>query len=141
MQKISEMSWDEAKKYYKHNLNTLKTSIDVAQNATEEMNKIYSQVIKKANTTSYNKLQKFADLWAQKIDLDNMEDSLLIKNDYKKLIDEPSPRDFREFGQSLQQRVYRRSISNLDAYKDTMESFYDTWKTMWPYQSPKNPQN
>ena len=132
MNQINQMSWKEAKHYYKHNLNTLKTSINVVQNSTEEMNKIYNQVIRKANNTSSHKLQKFANLWTQKIDLENLEDSELLKKSCQKLLYEPSPEDFTSFVQSLQQRTYKKSIPNLDSYKTVMESFYSTWNEMWP---------
>ena len=129
---VSGISWNEIEETYKKNLDSLKDSANMALNSTVSMNRIYSQVMKKAHDTSDKTLNKFAELWYNSIDFENLESSSMLKNDFDTLLRDSTQNEFENFGSSLQQQVYKKSITGLDDYRITMQAFYDTWKNMWP---------
>ena len=129
---VSDISWPEIEETYKKNLESLKDSANVALNSTISMNRIYSQIMKKAHNTSDKTLGKFAELWYENIDFENLESSSVLENDFETLLHDSTQKKFQNFGLSLQQQVYQKSITGLDDYRITMQAFYDTWKNMWP---------
>lgn len=129
---VSNISWNEIKEAYKKNLDSLKGSATMALNSTVTMNRIYSKVMEKAHDTSDETLNKFAELWYSNIDFENLESSSMLKNDFETLLRDSTQNKFQNFGSSLQQQVYKKSITGLDDYRITMQAFYDTWKNMWP---------
>ena len=129
---VSDISWHEIKQDYKQNLQSLQKSVNETQNSTLSMNRIYSKVMKKAHNTSPQTLKKFAELWSKNMDFENLESSSLLKNDFQNLIYGSTQKDFENFGLSLQQQVYRKSITGLDDYRITMEAFFNTWDKIWP---------
>jgi hypothetical protein len=132
MQVTQTPSWDDLKCEYFHNLKTLKTSIDVAQNSLVEMNRIYLDVIKKSRKTGKNTLKTFTSSWIKKIDVDHMSEFPDIKEEHEKIFENPSEKNLADFGYSVQQKLYNDSIARLSAYRASMNAFYDTWKEMWP---------
>ena len=126
------VSWSDLKSQYFYNLMTLQNSITVAYNSTIEMNRIYSEVIKKAKDSSPEIMKLFTVSWLKKIDMDNMEQFASLKKESVKLLDSPSEENFKDFGLALQQQLQKESISFLDVYHATMNAFYETWKEMWP---------
>lgn len=126
------VSWSDLKSQYFYNLMTLQNSITVAHNSTIEMNRIYSEVIKKAKDSSPETMKLFIVSWLKKIDVDNMEQFTSLKKESVKLLDAPSEENFKDFGLALQQQLQKEYISFLDVYSATMNAFYDTWKEMWP---------
>lgn len=128
----TDSSWNSIQKTYAQNLESLKTSINLAEDSTVKMNEIYSQVIRKSDNTSPQTLKKFADLWTKNIDFESLESSSELEKRFGNLLYDFSQKDFQDFGLSLQQQVYEQSITGLDAYRVAMEAFYRTWKKMWP---------
>ena len=47
MQKNNDVPWDELKNQYYHHLRTLQDALAVVNNSTFELNRIYTEVIKK----------------------------------------------------------------------------------------------
>ncbi|MCV0411352.1 hypothetical protein [Nitrosopumilus sp.] len=138
MQVKQSTSWHDLKCRYFHNMMTLKSSITVAQNSILEMNKIYSEVIKKAEKTNPNTMKMFVNSWIKKINMDYMKDFPSMKEEHKKILDEPSKKNLQDFGFNMQQRLYNNTIVRLDTYQNSMNAFYDTWEEMWPEKSQNN---
>ena len=131
MQRTPSVTWDGLKSEYYYNLKTLQTAIDVVYNSAFELNRIYSDVMKKARDSPQDTMKAFADSWLKKIDIDNIEFFLPIKEDYKKLLVNTSHKDYQDFGAALQQKLHKNSIASLEAYHLSMQTFYDTWIEMW----------
>ncbi|MCV0366100.1 MAG: hypothetical protein K5798_02400 [Nitrosopumilus sp.] len=135
MQVKQPTSWHDLKCRYFHNMMTLKSSITVAQNSILEMNKIYSEVIKKAGKTNPNTMKMFVNSWIKKINMDYMKEFPSMKEEHKKILDEPSKKNLQDFGFNMQQRLYNNAIVRLDTYQNSMNAFYDTWEEIWPEKS------
>ena len=132
---VNQTTWQDLKEKYYHNLMVLKASIGEVQNSIIEMNRIYSDVIKKSEKTNLNTRRIFANSWIKKIDEDNMGEFPNMKKEHEKIIKNPSEKNLQDFGVNLQQKLYNNSISRLNTYQASMSAFYDTWKEMWPEKS------
>ena len=117
MQSNQTTTWQDLKCEYFHNLMTLKTSIAVAQNSIMEMNRIYSDVIKKSEKTSNNTMRVFANSWMKKIDINQIQEFPEIKEEHERVLEDPSERKLQDFGFNLQQKLYNSSIAQLSAYQ------------------------
>ncbi|MEX0862438.1 hypothetical protein [Nitrosopumilus sp.] len=117
---------------------TLKSAIEVTQNSILEMNRIYSEVIKKAGKTNPNTMKIFANSWIKKTNMDHMKDFPNMKEEYEKILDYPSEKNLQDFGFNIQQKLYNNAIIKLDTYQISMNAFYDTWEEMWPEKSQSN---
>ena len=131
MEKLSGISWDELKSQYYYHLRTLQNALDIVNNSTFELNRIYSEVIKKSRDTSPDLMEKFAKSWLRQINVKSINPILPIKGDYNKLLDKPTYKNYQDFGAKLQKSMQKNSIYSFEAYQKSMQSFYDTWMKMW----------
>ncbi|NNL59008.1 MAG: hypothetical protein HKP31_06060 [Nitrosopumilus sp.] len=132
MLKNSTDSWSDLKSHYFYNLKTLQTAITIVHNSSIELTRLYSEIIRKSKTSSPETMKQFVHSWIKKIDTDYVELLPDIKEDYKKIISDPTEESLENLGFKIQQKLQKNSISKLDAYHVTLNAFYKTWKEMWP---------
>ncbi|QDI89229.1 hypothetical protein Nisw_06675 [Candidatus Nitrosopumilus sp. SW] len=125
-------TWSDLKSEYYHNLRMLDASIQAANNATLEMNRIYLDVIKKSRNSTPEIMKKFSDTWIDSIPKTSLENMPSLKNNYEKIKSNPTLENFETFGAELQKNIKQKSISEMASYCQIMTSFYDSWKDMWP---------
>ena len=131
MQPKSSSSWLDLKNEYYYNLKLLQTAIETTYNSTKEMSRIYSEVMSKSRDSSPETMKKFFDSWSKKSEsiLDRIPE---IREEYKELSDELTEKNLHDFSIKFQKKINENAISELEAYRRTMKSFYETWKDMWP---------
>lgn len=132
MLKNSTVSWSDLKSHYFHNLKILQSAITVIHNSSIELTEIYSDIIRKSKNSSPETMKQFMHSWIKKIDVDYIEMMPEIKDDYEKIISDPTEKSIPDFGFKIQQKLQKNSISKLDAYHVTTCAFYETWQEMWP---------
>lgn len=130
---LGSSTWSDLRSEYYHNLKTLQTSIIAAQNSTVEMNKIFSETIKKSKNSSPETMQKFFNLWFEKSAVNNLETLPEVNKSYKRLKENPTEKNFQDFGFKFQNELHQKSIAELESYQRLMVSFYHAWKEMWPH--------
>lgn len=133
MQTLSSITWDELKSQYYHNLRNFQDSIEVANNSTVELFRIYSQVMKKSNNSSPEVLQNFKNSWVKQIKAKNSNYSSVVRHDINKFLKAPNPStsDFNDFQSALQQKMLQKSFGLMADYQLAMKTFYDTWLKFW----------
>ena len=133
MQTQHNITWDELKSQYYHNLKNLESSIDAANKSSIELFRIYSQVMKKSNNTPDEVLKNFKDSWLRKIEEKNSRFSSIIRHEFDKFQtnSNPSEKDFNDFESALQQKLLHQSLGLLTDYQLTRQVFYDTWLKFW----------
>ena len=129
----ANISWDELKSQYYHNLQNLQNSMDAAHNSSIELYRIYSDVMKKSRNTNPAILKKFSESWLKKLDFENLVVSSELKDQYNRLLknSSPSEADLNDFEQTLQKEFKDRSLILLASYHLAMQGFFDTWMDMW----------
>lgn len=127
------MSWKELQDKYYENMKKFDDSVNSLEESSNEIKKIYSQVMENSKDDSTEIRKKFVDLWLHRIDIENNQSFLEIKDEYETFLKGPSPSvpDYENFEASLNQKLCQKSISILDAYGDFLKGFFDTWKDMW----------
>lgn len=133
MQTQHNITWDELKSQYYHNLKNLEHSIDTANRSSIELFRIYSQVMKKSNDSSDHVLKNFKDSWLRQIEEKNSRLSSIIRHEFDKFLTNPNPseKDFNDFESALQQKLLHQSLGLLTDYQLTTQTFYDTWLKFW----------
>jgi len=127
------MSWKELQDKYYENMEKFDDSINSLEKSSSEIIKIYFQVMEKSKDDSTEIRKKFVDIWLQRINIENNPSFLEIKDEYETFLKGPTPSvsDYKNFEASLNQKLFQKSISLLDAYGDSLKSFFDAWKDMW----------
>lgn len=133
METYQTMSWKALQDKYYENLEKFDDSINSLEQSSREIKKIYSQVMEKSKDDSVETRKEFANLWLQRMDVENNLSFLEIKDEYETFLKGPNPSvtDYENFEASLNQKLCQKSISVLDAYGDSLKGFFDTWKEMW----------
>ena len=133
MQTYQTMSWKELQDQFDDQLEKFNASSTSMQNSANELKKIYFTVMEKSKVDSDELRHKFANLWLSKIDVTDNDSLLEISDEYKTFLNGPKPvtADFKNFESVLEQKLYRKSISSLDAYHEFMYEFFNAWKEMW----------
>lgn len=133
MQTQHNITWDELKSQYYHNLKNLENSIGAANKSSIELFRIYSQVMKKANHSSDDVLKTFKNTWLKQIEEKNSRFSSVIRHEFDKFLtnSNPSEKDFNDFESALQQKLLHQSLGLLTDYQLTRQAFYDTWLKFW----------
>ena len=129
----NNITWDELKNQFYHNLQNLKTSNEVAQNSSLELYRIYKEVMNKSKNTDPQTLKKFTDSWLKKLKVEEQFiNPNLIKN-YRGLMEASniSEQDLDKFEQVLQKEYKEEGLILISAYFLAMKAFYDTWMEMW----------
>lgn len=129
----SDITWDELKNQYYHNLQTLQNSMDVAYTSSVELYRIYTEIMKKSRYASPGTMKKFTHLWLEKIDKKILETSPILLEKYNGLLknSNPTEEDINEFERLLQDQFKDRAYALLASHHIVMQGFYDTWLEMW----------
>ena len=127
------MSWKELQDQFHNQLEKFNESFVSMQNSANEFKKIYTYVMEKSKDDSTDIRHAFAKLWLNKIDVKDNDSLLAISDEYKTFLNgpKPVPLDFKNFESTLEQKLYQKSISSLDAYYEFMYEFFNAWNTMW----------
>jgi hypothetical protein len=133
MQTYQNMSWKDLQDQYSTNLQQLETSINSIKESSNEIKKIYSQVMEKSKDDPVETRKNFVTLWLKRMNIEDTEPFSTIKDDYDTFLNGPKPSvsDFKNFELYLDQKLYQKSISFLEAYHKSMNEFFSTWKEMW----------
>ena len=137
MQTYQTMSWKELQDKFHNQLEEFNKSFTSMQNSANELKKIYTCVMEKSQDDSDDLRNMFVNLWLSKIDIKDNDSLLVIRDKYKTFLNNPKPDivDFKNFEDTLEQKLYQNSISSLDAYHEFMYEFFNTWKNMWENKS------
>lgn len=127
------MSWGELQNQFRNQLEEFNEHFTLMQNSANELKKIYNQVMEKSKDDSTKLRHEFSKLWLSKIDVSNVDAFVTIRDEYKTFLNGPKPAiaDFKNFESALEQKLYLKSISSLNAYDEFMYEFFNTWKSMW----------
>ncbi|MCV0372332.1 MAG: hypothetical protein K5793_02090 [Nitrosarchaeum sp.] len=133
MSTYQTMSWKELQEQFYEQLEKFNESFVSMQNSANELKKIYTNVMEKSKDDPTDIRNKFVKLWLNKIDVKDNDALLAISDEYKTFLNGPKPvtADFKNFESTLEQKLYQKSLSSLDAYHEFMFEFFNAWKTMW----------
>lgn len=133
MSTYQTMSWKELQDQFYNQLEKFNESFVSMQNSANEFKKIYAHVMEKSKDDSTDIRNEFTKLWLNKIDVKDNDSLLAISDEYKTFLNGPKPAtvDFKNFESTLDQKLYQKSLSSLDAYHKFMYEFFNAWKTMW----------
>lgn len=133
MSTYQTMSWKELQDQFYNQLEKFNESFVSMQNSANEFKKIYAHVMEKSKDDSTDIRNEFTKLWLNKIDVKDNDSLLAISDEYKTFLNGPKPAtvDFKNFESALDQKLYQKSLSSLDAYHKFMYEFFNAWKTMW----------
>ena len=126
-----EYAWPDLKSEYYHNLRNLQTSIQAAHTSAAELNRIYSEVLRKSSDSPPQTMKQFFKLWFKTMDKKFLERLADISNDYENIEKNPTEKNLQELGTKLQ-KLNQKSISELEIYEIIMAEFYKAWRKMWP---------
>jgi len=133
MSTYQTMSWRELQNQFYNQLEKFNESFVSMQNSVNDLKKIYTHVMVKSKDDPTGIRNEFVKLWLDKIDVKDNDALLAISDEYKTFLNgsKPVSADFKNFESTLEQKLYQKSLSSLDAYHEFMYEFFNAWKTMW----------
>lgn len=133
METSQTMSWKKLQDEYSKNMEKFEDSINSLEKSSNEIKKIYSQVMEKSKEDSTKTRKEFSTLWLEHINVENTSSFSEIKDEYETFLKGPLPSvsDYKNFEATLNHKLCQKPISLLDAYADYMKGFFDAWKETW----------
>lgn len=137
MQPSQTASWKELQDQFQDRLKKFDENLTTMQFYAKDLQKIYHHIMEKSKNDPPEIRNKFTDLWLDKIDVKNDNSLLAIKDEYETFLNGPKPAsaDFKNFEASLENKLYQKPVSSLEAYHLFMNEFFNAWKKMWKNKS------